>query len=113
MNSNLQTWVLVAGSIGSLCGAIITTTALWRSNKSGFRMMEFQIASLKEVLGVERESIKSDILAVKSDITGLKTQNQHEIFPRLNTLEGNVKKNCRALIDHQKLCDSLRQNSKC
>lgn len=87
--------------------------AIEASNKSSFEMVDLKFNNLIALIALEREGMKKDICEADSDIESVKAQLKTEIYPRLNAVEKQSEKNCRALIDHQKLCDTLRSNNKC
>lgn len=77
------------------------------SNKKGFEMVDLKIGNLIQVLALERDGMKKDILCTEDEIEGVKDQLKTEIYPRLNAVEKDSQKNCRMLIDHKELCKIL------
>lgn len=74
------------------------------SNKSGFEMVDLKISNLIQMIALEREGTRKDICFLEDEVEGVKNQFKNDIYPRLNTVEGAVKKNCQALNDFKDLC---------
>ncbi len=109
---------------------IIFILVMWKSNKNGFKTLEdssksgFKEVDLKfnnliAILALEKDGTYKDIESVKRDlddaeceIKGIKTQFKGEIYPRLNTAERKIDKNCRALMDFKDFCNERHKNLK-
>jgi hypothetical protein len=126
MNITPEIAIASGGFIVSIGGFIITAGIMLKSNKSGFKaiaesqkkdyemiaesnkkgfdMVDLKFSNLIQVLSVERDGMKKDIISIEDDCEGVKDQLKTEIYPRLNSVEKNIEKNCRAVIDHKELC---------
>jgi hypothetical protein len=78
--------------------------AIEASNKSSFEMVDLKFNNLIAMLALERDGMKRDIDCTDEDIESVKRQLKEMIYPRLNTVEGAVKKNCQALEDFKEIC---------
>lgn len=79
-------------------------THLIKSSQSGFEMVDLKINNLVQMIALEREGTRKDICFLEDEVEGVKNQFKDDIYPRLNTVEGAVKKNCQALNDFKDLC---------
>jgi hypothetical protein len=102
---------------------IIFILVMWKSNKNGFKTLEdssksgFKEVDLKfnnliAILALERDGVKKDLEDLDCEVKGIKAQFKGEIYPRLNTAERKIDKNCRALQDFEKFCNERHKNLK-
>ena len=110
MNFNLdaKTFVEIVGFIALLFFMLKTNKngfkAIENSSQSGFAMVDLKMSNLIQMIALEREATRKDICFLEDEMEGVKDQFKKEIYPRLNTVEGAVKKNCQALNDFKDLC---------
>ena len=127
MNITPEIAIASGGFIVSIGGFIITAGIMLKSNKSGFKaiaesqkkdyemiaesnkkgfdMVDLKFNNLIQVLSVERDGMKKDIISIEDDCEGIKDQLKTDISPRLNKMGEDIQKNCRAVIDHKELCN--------
>jgi hypothetical protein len=99
MNINLDLNTVI--TIGTIAAS---TYAMWKINAKGFELLDNKISNVVKISEIERAGVSRELGTICDDIEGVKDQFKREIYPRLNSAEKQIEKNCRALIDHKELC---------
>ena len=108
-------------SIIELCGFIILLIVTWRLNSAGFKAVESKVEGLSEKFDIEkqnallfvreiRQRYAKELVTMEASLTNLHGQMKSEVFPRLNAVEGDIKKNCQALRDFKEICEIKHKN---
>lgn len=108
-----QIIIAVIQLVISLGGLIILAAVMIKSNQQGFAYLALKIKSHAELDSLNNVHMANElqVLHLKcADITG---QLKEEVYPKLNNLMADSKKNCGAIAAQQKRCDDLRSIKSC